>query len=185
MASKTWDSFHHRGEVLRAVVEEANARRDGVLPMELPGVAETFGDEFNLIAALQLRWHTRLAGRIERALMEQPMDLESAVLSAWRGAATELAGVRRIIDAYTAHPTSQEMAEALRTSHRKDWTLMAAMAGRASVNDERAARVGRRLEEQARAAYDPTAVSEPRHRAATEVARQPSILSRLKAHLAA
>ena len=50
MASKTWDSFHHRGEVLRAVVEEANARRDGVLPMELPGVAETFGDEFNLIA---------------------------------------------------------------------------------------------------------------------------------------
>ena len=142
MASKTWDSFHRRGEVLRAVVEEANARRDGVLPMELPGVAETFGDEFSLIAALQLRWHTRLAGRIERALMEQPMDLESAVLSAWRGAATELAGVRRILDAYTAHPTSQEMAEALRTSHRKDWTLMAAMAGRASINDERAERVG-------------------------------------------
>ena len=43
MASKTWDSFHRRGEVLRAVVEEANVRRDGVIPMELPGVAETFG----------------------------------------------------------------------------------------------------------------------------------------------
>lgn len=185
MASTTWDSFHRRGEVLRAVVEEANARRDGVLPMELPGVAETFGDEFNLIAALQLRWHTRLAGRIERALMEQPMDLESAVLSAWRGAATELVGVRQILDSYTAHPTSQEMAEALRTSHRKDWTLMAAMAGRASINDERAERVGRQLEEQARAAYNPAAAQVGRHRAEIEVPRHPSFLSRLKAHLAA
>jgi hypothetical protein len=153
--------------------------------MELPGVAETFGDEFNLIAALQLRWHTRLAGRIERALMEQPMDLESAVLSAWRGAATELAGVRRIIDAYTAHPTSQEMAEALRTSHRKDWTLMAAMAGRASVGDERAERVGRRLEEKARALYDPVLAPAPRHRAEADGTRHVSLLGRLKAHLAA
>ena len=66
----TWDAFHHRGDVLRSVVEEANARRDGVLPMDLPGVAETFGDETALVAALQLRWHTRLAGRIERSLMD-------------------------------------------------------------------------------------------------------------------
>jgi hypothetical protein len=153
--------------------------------MELPGVAETFGDEFSLIAALQLRWHTRLAGRIERALMEQPTDLESAVLSAWRGAASELVGVRRIIDAYTAHPTSQEMAEALRTSHRKDWTLMAAMAGRASIGDERAAGVGRRLEEEARALYDPLAAPEPRHRAHADGTPHQSLLGRLKAHLAA
>lgn len=186
MSNRTWDAFHRRGEVLRAVVEEADARRDGVLPMELPGVAETFGDELNLIAALQLRWHTRLAGRIERALMEQPVDLESAVLTAWRGTATELAGVRRIIDAYTSHPTSEEMAKALRVAHGKDWALMAAMAGRASVNDERAEHVGRLLEEQARAAYDPAAAStSPRHRADEVRARDASILGRLKAHLAA
>jgi hypothetical protein len=185
MASKTWDSFHRRGEVLRAVVEEANARQDGVLPMELPGVAETFGDEFSLIAALQLRWHTRLAGRIERALMEQPTDLESAVLSAWRGTASELAGVRQIIDAYTAHPTSAEMDKALSTAHRKDWALLAAMAGRASVNDDRAERVGRALEEQARAAYNPAATT-PRHRADDdEGTRHASLIDRLKAHLAA
>jgi hypothetical protein len=72
------------------------------------------------------------------------------VLTAWRATATELAGVRQIIDAYTAHPTSQEMAEALRTAHRKDWTLMAVMAGRAGIGDARAEHVGRRLEEQAR-----------------------------------
>lgn len=186
MSNRTWNAVHRRGEVLRAVVEEANARRDGVLPMELPGVAETFGDEFNLIAALQLRWHTRLAGRIERALMEQPMDLESAVLSAWRGTATELVGVRQILDAYSAHPTSEKMADALRTSHRKDWTLMAAMAGRAGVNDDGAERVGRALEEKARVAYDPAALTGlPRHRADTDGARNASILNRLKAHLAA
>ena len=180
MASKTWDSFHRRGEVLRAVVDETNARRDGVLPMELPGVAETFGDEFNLIAALQLRWHTRLAGRIERALTEQPMDLESAVLTAWREAASELAGVRQVLDAYSANPTTPEMAEALETSRHKDWTLMAAMAGRASIDDERAVRVGRQLEEQARAAYNPAITPVRRHRG-----EHTSLLTRLKAHLAA
>ena len=117
--------------------------------------------------------------------VEQPTDLESAVLSAWREAATELAGVRQIIDAYTAHPASPEMDEALRTSHRKDWTLMAVMAGRASINDERAERVGRRLEELARAAYHPAVAATPRHRAEHDDARGSSIIGRLKAHLAA
>ena len=66
MSKRTWDSFHRRGEVLRAVVDEANLRRDGMLPTDLPGVAETFRDDLSLVAALQLRWHTRLAGTIER-----------------------------------------------------------------------------------------------------------------------
>ncbi|HET8982469.1 MAG TPA: hypothetical protein VFN47_07265, partial [Pedococcus sp.] len=80
----TWDAFHRRGEVLRNVLDHAETHRDGALPMELPGVAETFGDETTLLGALQLRWHTRLAGTIERELMGQPMDLESAVMTAWR-----------------------------------------------------------------------------------------------------
>lgn len=179
----TWDAHHRRGEVLRAVVDEANSRRDGALPMELPGVAETFGDELSLIAALQLRWHTRLAGRIERALMESPMDLESAVVSAWRGAASELVGVRQILDAYTQSPSTPAMGEALERAHRKDWMLMAAMAGKASAQDTRAASVGRSLEEKARAAYDPTVVS-GRHRADVEGGRT-SLLGRIKAVLAA
>ena len=179
----TWDAFHRRGEVLRIVVDEANARRDGVLPMELPGVAETFGDELALIAALQLRWHTRLAGRIERTLMEQPSELEPAVLTAWRGTAYELAGVREILDAYATEPTSEEMRTALETARRKDWILMAAMAGKASPAEAGAARVGRALEGKARAAYNPTA--EPRHRADEDDHRRGSLLGRLKAHLPA
>ena len=178
----TWDAHHRRGEVLRAVVDEANSRRDGALPMELPGVAETFGDEFALIAALQLRWHTLLAGRVERALMDAPADLESAVLSAWRGTATELGGVRMILDAYAEHPSSEEMRVALDRARRKDWMLLAAMAGRAGAQDVRAVGVGRALEEKARAAYNP-AIPVGRHRA--EDARRASLLGRIKAHLAA
>lgn len=191
MSKRTWDSIHRRGEVLRAVADEANERRDGVLPMELPGVAETFGDEFSLVAALQLRWHTRLAGRIERALMEQPMELETAVVSAWRATAEELAGVRMILDASTAHPVSEEMAAALETAHRKDWTMMAAMAGKAAPGDAGAARVGRALEEQARVLYRPT-LTAPRHRAEPVPSRGDVLkdqlrgrLTKIKAHLAA
>ena len=149
--TRTQDAVHRRGEVLRSVVEETNVRRDGVLPMDLPAVAETFGDELSLIAALQLRWHTRLAGHIERSLSEHPADLELAVLSAWRETAAELDGVRRVLDRYTDTPSSAEMERALRTSRHKDWTLMAAMAGRAALTDERAVPVGRALEQQARA----------------------------------
>lgn len=151
----TWDSFHRRGEVLRRVLEVLDQRRDGALPMELPGVRETFGDELALLGALQLRWHTRLAGSIERELMSLPMDLEAGVLAAWRATVDDLPGVRAVLDAYTAAPTSEEMARALDRAHRKDWTLMAAMAGRARADDPAAPDVGRTIEERARAGHRP------------------------------
>ncbi|HET6627808.1 MAG TPA: hypothetical protein VFG63_15565 [Nocardioidaceae bacterium] len=134
----TWDAFHRRDEVLRAVIEELNARRDGTLPLDLPGVAETF-DELSLVGALQLRWHTRLAGTIERELMDHPSDHESAVVCAWSRVAQELAGVRAVLDAYTEAPTSEAMAAALGTARRKERALLASMAGRASVQEVRRA----------------------------------------------
>jgi hypothetical protein len=185
----TWDAFHRRGEVLRAVVEAADERRDGVLPMDLPGVTETFGDELALIGALQLRWHTRLSGTIEHHLMEQPEDLPSAVLAAWRTAADELAGIRAILDAYTESPSSEDMARALLTAHRKDWVLLAVMAGLASASDDRALAVGHDLERRARAAYRPTLVpgdeSRGRRRRTSSPSFTESLLGRLKAHRAA
>jgi hypothetical protein len=179
----TWDAFHRRGEVLRHVLEHADVHRDGVLPMDLPGVAETFGDELSLLGALQLRWHTRLAGSIERELTGRPHDLEHAVMSGWRKAATDLAGVRTVIDAYTEAPTSEDMARMLDTAHRKDWTHLAAMAGKASPSDAHAADVGRDLERKARAAYRPTARPVVGRRRA--VTPRQSLLERVKAHLAA
>jgi hypothetical protein len=192
MSDRTWNAFHRRGEVLRTVVDHVNLRSDGALPMDLPmdlpGVAETFGDELTLVAALQLRWHTRLAGEIDRRLMSYPDDLEAAVLTAWRETASELAGVRAILDRYEARPTSEAMREALTVAQRKDWALLSAQAGLAGVNDPSAARIGRELEARARAvdsaappatgAGGPTAPAEPRH-------RHHGLLCRLKAVLAA
>jgi hypothetical protein len=180
VTNRTWDTFHRRGDVLRAVADRADARRDGALPTDVPGVAETFRDELDLVAALQLRWHTRLAGRIEQALADRPADLESAVLTAWRATASELAGVRLVLDRALDEPTSDEVATALRRARTNDWTLLAAMSGRAGVSDPGAAGAGRDLEERARLAFHPTAP--PRHRA--DDARG-SLVGRLKAALAA
>lgn len=181
----TWNAFHHRAEVLRAVIGEADARLDGALPMETPGVVETFGDEIGLISALQLRWHTHLAGMIEAELMDQSMDLESAVTSAWHKTATELHGIRAILDVYTDAPMSEAMADVLTKAHRKDWALMAAMAGKTNVQDHRAAAIGRGIEEHARAATEPTAGGRHRSEHATVGTVDGSLLGRIRAHIAA
>lgn len=151
----TWNSLHRRGEILRTVIDVAGARRDGTLPMDVPGVAETFGDERTLLGALQLRWHTRLAGRIERELMSQPMDLERAVVTAWQETATELPGILAVVDRYRAEPLDAAMAEAMSKSAAKERILMAVMAGRSSAQDGAAARVGAEIEARARATHRP------------------------------
>jgi hypothetical protein len=174
----TWTSFHRRGEILRAVIATADVRRDGILPMDVDGVAETFGDELTLLGALQLRWHTRLAGRIERELMNQPMDLEQAVVTAWQATAGEMPGVLAVIDHHRAEPRTAAMADAMATSAAKERTLLAVMAGRAAAHDNAAPRVGLDIENRARATYVPTAP------APAETAQQ-GLLDRIKAAIAA
>jgi hypothetical protein len=174
----TWKSFHHRGEILRTVIATADLRRDGVLPLDVDGVAETFGDELTLLGALQLRWHTRLAGRIERELMHQPMDLEQAVVTAWQATADEMPGVLAVIDHYRAGPTDDAMAEAMAKSALKERTLLAVMAGRAGAHDVAAPRVGAQIENRARATHVPTPAAPHGH-------PQRSLLGRIKSALAA
>jgi hypothetical protein len=171
----TWTSFHRREEVLREVITSANRRRDGHLPTELPGVAETFGDELFLLGALQLRWHTRLAGRIERELLAEPMELEDAVVAAWHATADELPGVRAILDRERTVPSTPASSEAMAKATAKEHVLLAMMAGRVSTPDAAAARVGAEIEDRARATY-----------AAAPVVDEPStLLGRLKAVIAA
>lgn len=175
----TWKSFHSRAEILRDVIAAADERRDGLLPLDVPGVADVFDDDLELLGALQLRWHTRLAGRIERELMRQPMDLESAVVAAWHATADELPGIRAIIDRECAEPRDAATAEAMATASAKERSLLALMAGRVSAVDDTAARVGAAIEARARATYRP--VRRPR----TRRAEQPRLLARLRAALAA
>jgi hypothetical protein len=173
----TWTSHHRRGDVLREVIRTADTRRDGRLPMDVDGVADTFGDELTLLGALQLRWHTRLAGHIERELADQPLDLGNAVIIAWLRAAEDMPGIRAIIDHHVAHPTSPEMARATAIATAKEHELLALMAGRASAPGEAAQRVGRGIERAARASYVPGAGPRP--------VPAPTLVQRIRAVLAA
>jgi len=171
----TWTTYHNRGEVLRNVMAAADERRDGRLPMDIDGVREKFADELDLLGAMQLKWHTTFAGRIEHELAGQPMDLEAAVITAWHRAADEMPGARKVLDTYIAHPTDERMAAALSKAVNKERMLIAAMAGRGGAQDELAIPAGARIESAARVSYVPT----PRLR------ERVTLLDRIRSALAA
>lgn len=173
-----WKSYHRRGEVLAAAIAAADARQDGVLPTDVEGVAETFRDELDLVGALQLRWHTRLSGRIDRALSGQPLDLEEAVVEAWATTAAELPGVRLVLDRVLAEGLDPEADRMLANAVAKERMMLAAMAGRSSFDDDAAALAGAALEERARLVR---ASAQPED----EEPRSPGLLDRLRAALAA
>ena len=185
--SSAWPTHHNRGEILRTVISTADERLDGVLPMDLIGVSPAFRDELDLLGALSLKWHTRLAARIERELTHGPTDLESAVIAGWRTTARDLAGNRLILDHNLEQPTTPEMAEAMTRSNAKEHELLAVLAGKAPAHlglDADAARVGALIAERARAGRtvaDDARELRRRHRADV----RPGILSRLMAAIAA
>lgn len=174
----TWNSFHRREDTLRAVIAAADVRRDGLLPMDVPGVSQTFGDELDLLSALQLKWHARLSGSIERELMAQPLDLGAAVARAWASTAHELPGIRLIIDHYTDTPADGPMDRALHRAQEREWVRLAVAAGLASDESAAAARAGRGVEERARTAPASPAANDD------EVARL-GLVERIRAVLAA
>ncbi len=180
-----WTAMRSRGEILRTVSAVADERRDGALPTDVDGVAETFRDELDLLGALQLRWYTRLAGRIERKLAEQPLDLEAAVVAAWRATADELPGIRAVVDHHREHPLDAEMHRALAVATRKEREWLAVMSGQAGVvdrgDDGRAARAGAAIEEKARAGLRPR----PRGHRADRLDHARGLMGRLRAALAA
>ena len=126
--------------------------------------------------ALQLRWHTRLAGRIERVLSDQPMDLEAAVVRAWQETAAEMPGVRMVLDRLRDEPLDEAMGRAMAKAARKEHVLLAVMSGRGGLGDELAVRVGEDIERRARLAGARLEVPAP-HRV--------SLLGRIRAALVA
>ncbi len=166
----SWKTFHNRGETLRDVEHVADDRRDGVLPMDVPGVAENFTDELDLVGALLLRWHARLSGNIERAMASEPMDLESAVASAWRTTAEEMPGVRMVIDRSTAAPATPEMERAMNRAHDRETAYLAIAAGRSNGYSAAAVEAGRPVEQLARTGL---AVPQVRARHAQGIVRRP------------
>jgi hypothetical protein len=134
-----------RSSVLQDVLAFAETRQDGHLPWsEVAGTQDAFGTPADLLGALQMRWHTRLSGAIERELTEQPWDLPQAVVHAWRTLRAEMPGARAILDAHADE-------EPMQRARRKEWVLLATASGLAAMDDASALRIGRQVEERARA----------------------------------
>ncbi|MCL8025622.1 hypothetical protein [Nocardioides bruguierae] len=179
---------HRRGEILRAVIAAADHRCDGLLPTDVPGVRAAthpaFADDLDLLGALQLRWHARLAGRIER---EQSAGrsaghrtLADAVVAAWRATADEMPGVRLVLDRAATAPTDERTAAAFARARAKEHATLAVAAGLAGTSDAedpRALAAGERLEEAARLGWTPA----PRR----PVGQRRTLVDRLRAVLAA
>ncbi|MGN6252973.1 MAG: hypothetical protein ACTHNS_14280 [Marmoricola sp.] len=182
----TWNAFHRRGDVLRAVVDAADTRRDAILPMDVPGVAEHFRDELDLLSALLLRWHARLSGNIERELMLEPLDLEGAVARAYRRTCDDLPGVRLVVDRYLAAPTDDAMEHALVRAQQREWVRLAHAAGLANDESRAAALAGRRIEREARSLdLEPSAADAMPASAAAQTAETATLVQRIRAVLAA
>ncbi len=185
----SWNNFHRREEVLRRVAEVAEARRDGVLPVGVPGVAESFADETDLVGALLLKWHARLSGNIEGALGDEPLDLLAAVAHAWRTTAEQMPGVRLVIDRCAERPVTTVMGETMTRSREQEWRRLASLAGLANGQDPTATAAGRRVEDLARGGIQvPTTGPRLGQTTGTEAARRSeglSFVDRIKAGLAA
>lgn len=174
----TWNAFARREEILRAVVDTADRRLDGNLPTDVDGLTDIFPTETDLVSALLLKWHTRLAGNVERILMNEPIGLEQAVADAWRDTAEQLPGVRLILDR-AGHHDRTEIASMVDRAQQREWVRLAMAAGTANHASSEAASAGRRIEEAARATLSPAAPAVD-VREANE-----SFVRRLKAVLAA
>lgn len=179
----TWTTYHRRGEVLSTVIAAANARGDGLLPTDVAGVDAAFRDELDLLGALQLRWYTRLSGRIDGELGRQPLDLEAAVVEAWVATARQVPGVRAVLDRALAEGVGPEADRLLGNAVAKERMMLAAMAGRSSYDDEAAVAVGASIEDRARAAWAASAVA-GRIGPERAASRPASLLDRLRSALA-
>jgi hypothetical protein len=144
----TWDAYHRRDAALRSAIAVLDRRRDGRLPWpELDAARDAFDSPTDLLLALQMRWHTRLAGHVDRVLVGQPMDLRAAVVDAWRAATADLPGVRAVLDTHDDEP-------ALRAARGKELAYLASAADLADLADPRAVAIGRDIRSDAQSVVD-------------------------------
>ena len=142
----TWETYHRRQAAIEQATATADRRLDGALPWDLAEVRAAFDTPTELLLALHLRWHTRLAGAVERAsdpsLADPAADLEAAVVHAWRETAAAMPGVRRVLD---RHDDDSALARA----RAKQAGFLASAAGRAALGDPGAVRAGEAVRERA------------------------------------
>jgi hypothetical protein len=144
----TWDAYHRRDAALRSAIAVIDRRRDGRLPWpELGAARDAFDTPTDLLLALQMRWHTRLAGHVDRLLAGEPLDLRAAVVDAWRAATADLPGVRAVLDTH-----DDELA--LRPARAKELAYLASAAGLADLCAPEAVAIGREIRSEAQSLVD-------------------------------
>ena len=125
--STAWDTHHQRAAALRRVI----ARLDSGTTHELPwddDLARVFACPGDVLLGLHGAWQRRLLGRVDLALEIDAHSLEESVAQAWHETASELPGVRRLLDRHSGH-------EVLTTSLRHEHRMLAVAAGLAALAD--------------------------------------------------
>lgn len=95
----TWTQLHERMALMAGLIEKAVENPDAALHLNgnLPDVERLFGSEENLLLALQQRWMTALAAKLDQAHYEGvPAQLARAELAA------QQPGLRALLDAAAA-----------------------------------------------------------------------------------
>ncbi|WP_020657615.1 hypothetical protein [Amycolatopsis benzoatilytica] len=144
----SWTDFYRRREILEATVRQARRAPDAPLELdEIPGAADEFGTEENLLLALQYKWSQLLSGYL-RAEFADPDEADDAgdqvdaVTRAWRQAQHDHEDLRAVLDgALTRCP-------ALEPLHRIELHTLALTAGLAEPHEpaDEIVKVGRALE---------------------------------------
>lgn len=96
----SWDTHHARTAALRGVTAQLDLGQD--LPWD-DDLAAVFGDRTGLLVALYDLWNRRLLARLDLALELHDIPAAS-VAEAWTAVASELRGVRRVLDQHDGHP---------------------------------------------------------------------------------
>ncbi|MDT8914422.1 hypothetical protein [Amycolatopsis sp. PS_44_ISF1] len=152
----SWTDFYRRREILEAAIRHAGrAPGEPLMLEEIPGAADVYGSEDNLLLAMQYKWSQLLGGHL-RAELADPADAEAdamdrdqvdAVSRAWRRAQSDNEALRAVLDG------AQERCPALARQHEGELRMLALTAGLAEPGEPAAeiTKVGHALDALVRA----------------------------------
>lgn len=126
----SWKDFHRRREIADAVLRRAARDLEAPLPFaEIPGATELFGNEEQLLLALQYRWSQILGGHLRAVETNTDEDHVDAVTRAWRRAERENPNLRAVLDA------NLERYSALQPMEQAEQRMLAVAAGLAEPDE--------------------------------------------------
>ena len=138
----SWNDFYRRRDLLEAVLNAAQEGHGRLALTDVPGAAEEFGTETNLLLALHHRWSQLLTGHL-RAELSHARDGEhaDAVARGWQAAAGTHPTLRAVLD---QHLDTEDAPHELRAMRETDLRTLAIAAGMARPEDpaEEVTRIG-------------------------------------------